>query len=192
MIDEVVDYRYELLRAGFASVVEAIDPDWSEHPHLKDTPSRVARMFTELLNGTEFEFTTFDNKDVDQMVLVRDIYFYSLCAHHMLPFHGHAHVAYIPGERLVGLSKFARVVDHFSRGLNIQEELTADIKNFLVEELKPKGVGVILEAEHLCMSMRGIERPGHLTTTSAMQGVFLDPSKGARQEFLELIGRRHA
>jgi GTP cyclohydrolase I len=180
------------LMDALEGVLKQIDSEWEEHPHLRGTPQRVALMYDEMLiQPSHFTFTTFINKDVDQMIVLRDLYFYSLCAHHMLPFHGHAHIAYIPAGKLAGLSKFARVVDHFSRGLNIQEELTKDVMNFLEEQLEPKGVAVVLEAEHLCMSMRGIQRPGHLTTTSGMTGVFLDTSKGARQEFLSLIGRNH-
>lgn len=163
------------------------DPE--ENPHLAETPHRAARSFRELTTPDEFNFTVFENKDIDQMVTVSDVPFYSLCAHHMLPFHGRAHIAYIPEMYLVGLSKLARTVEHFGRGFNVQEELTKDIVDFLDEKLEPKGTAVVLEAHHLCMAMRGIQKPGHLTTTSAMRGVFLDPNKLARQEFLDLIRR---
>ena len=171
-------------------LLEELGLDVEESPHLQDTPHRVARMLKELTTPHEFNFTTFDNKDITHMVVVRDIPFYSLCAHHLLPFFGRGHIAYIPAGKLAGISKFARTVKHFSRGLNVQEELTEDIKNFLVENLEPVGVGVVLEGTHLCMAMRGVES-GHMTTTSAMQGAFLNPDKGAREEFLRLIGKNH-
>jgi GTP cyclohydrolase IA len=123
------------------------------------------------------------------MVLVRDIEFYSMCEHHMLPFFGKAHVAYIPGDRIVGLSKMARVVDVFARRLQVQERMTDQVADALVEELAPCGVGVVIEAQHLCMMMRGVEKQGSSTITSAMRGAFLsDPS--TREEFLRLVHSR--
>jgi GTP cyclohydrolase I len=187
----VLRTRNARLEGVVESLLELLGLDVEENPHLAGTPRRVAQMFRELTTPLEFNFTTFENKDIDNMIVIKDMPFYSLCAHHMLPFFGKAHVAYIPDGKLAGLSKFARTLKHFTRGLNVQEEMTQDIMNFLVEHLDPKGVAVVVEGTHLCMAMRGIESSGHLTTTSAMYGVFLNPKKGARSEFLSLINGQH-
>lgn len=157
--------------------------------HYKDTPERFVKMLEELTIPENFQFTTFPNKDprIDEMVVVQDIPFYTLCAHHIIPFFGYCHIAYIPEESVAGLSKFARTVKAASKGFHIQEELTASIADFIEKRLEPKGVAVVMRAEHLCMTMRGVQVPGTQTTTSSMRGVFLDPEKGARQEFLSLI-----
>ena len=154
---------------------------------LRETPRRVAAAFAELLTPEPFDLTTFPNEEgYDELVLVRDIPFQSLCMHHLLPFHGVAHVAYLPGERILGLSKLARVVEHFSRDLQLQERLTTQVAGWLQEELQPKGVGVVLEAEHLCMSMRGVRKPGATTVTSAVRGLMRD-SVAARNEAMSFI-----
>ena len=163
------------------------DEDWGHDPHLKQTPTRFAKMLRELTTPEPFEFTTFPNNGTDEMVVVKDIPFYTLCAHHVIPFFGVAHVAYIPGEEIVGLSKLARVVRHFSSALNVQEELTQTIANYLADGLRPVGVAVVMEAEHLCMTMRGVQVPGTRTTTSCMLGAFGDHTRQARSEFLSLI-----
>jgi GTP cyclohydrolase I len=156
---------------------------------LADTPVRVARMYAELLTPHPFSATTFPNDGgYDELVVARDIPFHSLCEHHLLPFVGVAHVAYLPGERIVGLSKFARVVDSFARTLQVQERLTTQVADWIERELAPKGVGVVLEAEHLCMSLRGIQKPGATTVTSALRGVVRDDPR-TRQEFLALTQR---
>jgi GTP cyclohydrolase I len=156
---------------------------------LADTPLRVARMYAELLTPRPFKPTTFPNDGgYDELVVARDIPFHSLCEHHLLPFVGVAHVAYLPGERIVGLSKLARVVDSFARALQVQERLTTQVAEWLQRELEPKGVGVVLEAEHLCMSLRGIQKPGATTVTSALHGVVRDDPR-TRQEFLALTQR---
>lgn len=162
--------------------------DFDAH-HMQDTPKRFVKMMKELTTQEEFEFTVFKNEQsIDQMVVVQDIPFYTLCAHHMIPFFGKAHIAYIPGDYIAGLSKFARTVRYFMRGLTVQEDLTQNICDFLVEKLvDPLGVAVIMRGEHLCMTMRGVQTPGTLTTTSALHGVFLDPSTKAREEFLSLV-----
>ena len=160
-----------------------------ENPHLEETPTRVANTFLELTTPQPFTFTVFDSSDIDQMISVTNIPFYSLCAHHLLPFFGSAHVGYIPNGKMAGLSKLSRTVEYFSKGINVQEELTHDIKEFLEEHLEPKGTMVVLEARHLCMEMRGAETRDHKTTTSAVSGVFLNPEKQARTEFLELLRR---
>lgn len=154
---------------------------------LKNTPKRWARFMNEWLHEDgKFNFTTFPNPGVDQMIVVKDITFYSMCSHHLIPFFGKAHIVYIPTERIAGLSKFARVVDKFAHKPQLQERLTQEIVNFLQEELQPLGVMVVIEAEHLCMSMRGIKRPGHKTITSCLKGVFRDKPE-AREEALRLI-----
>jgi GTP cyclohydrolase I len=157
---------------------------------LRDTPRRVAETYAELLTPRPFEATTFPNEDrYDQLVLARSIPFHSLCMHHLLPFHGVAHVGYLPGERIIGLSKLARVVDLFARDLQIQERLTMQVADWLQAELRPRGVGVVLEAEHMCMSMRGVCKPGSRTVTSALRGTVRDDAR-TRQEFLTLTTRR--
>ena len=154
------------------------------------TPARVARAYAELLTPEPFEATTFANDEgYDELVVARSIPFSSLCEHHLLPFAGIAHVGYLPGERLVGLSKLARVVTHFSRRLQVQERLTTQITNWLVEALHPKGVGVVLEAEHACMSLRGVRAAGSMTLTSALAGLVRDDER-TRAEFFSLVGHR--
>ncbi|MFL5798167.1 MAG: GTP cyclohydrolase I FolE [Actinomycetota bacterium] len=163
------------------------DPD---RPGLRDTPRRVAASFTELLTPVEFTPTTFPNDEgYDQLIIARDIEFSSLCEHHLLPFHGVAHVGYIPGERIVGLSKLARVVEMFARDLQVQERMTGQIASWLEDRLRPVGAGVVLEAEHTCMAMRGVRKPGAHTITSALRGALRTDAR-TRQEFLSLATRR--
>ena len=158
--------------------------------HLRETPRRVAKAYAELLSPIPFNPTTFANDGgYDELVLVRDIPFQSLCAHHLLPFHGIAHVGYLPGERIIGLSKLGRVVDLFARDLQVQERLTTQVADWLEDQLAPRGVGVIIEAEHLCMSLRGVQKPGALTVTSALRGIVKDDPR-TRQEFLDLSRSR--
>lgn len=153
---------------------------------LRETPRRVAEAYAELLTPEPLALTTFPNHEAyDELVVLRDVPFRSLCMHHLLPFHGVAHVAYLPAERIIGLSKLARVVELFARGLQLQERLTVQVADWLEEQLKPKGVGVVLEAEHLCMSLRGVAKPGARTTTSALRGLVRDDPR-TRQEFLAL------
>ena len=155
--------------------------------HLRETPRRVAKAYAELLSPRPFNATTFPNDEgYDELVIVGEIPFQSLCAHHLLPFQGKAHVAYLPGERLVGLSKLARVVELYSRRLQLQERLTTQVADWLEEHLRPRGVGVVLEAEHLCMSLRGVQTAGANTVTSALRGAVKDDAR-TRQEFLSLM-----
>lgn len=155
---------------------------------LRDTPRRVAAMYQELLTPETFTFTTFDNSaGYDELILVRDIPFVSLCAHHLLPFNGVAHVAYVPGERIVGLSKLARAVKHFAKALQLQERLTKQVADLIQKELDPKGVGVVIEAEHQCMTIRGAQAVGTKTVTSTMYGLLRD-NASTRAEFLSLTG----
>ena len=159
-------------------------------PHTKDTPRRVAAAYAELLTPRAFNLTTFPNDEgYDELVLARDIPFSSLCQHHMLPFKGVAHVGYLPGDRILGLSKLARVVELFARGLQVQERLTKQVADWLQAHLDPKGVGVVLQAEHLCMSLRGVRASGSLTMTSALHGVLREDQR-SRAEFFSLAGVR--
>ena len=165
------------------------DPD---RPGLQDTPQRVARAYAEIFAGLDqdpFEIlsTTFD-EDHDEMVLVRDIPMYSTCEHHLVPFHGRAHVGYIPAEdgRVTGLSKLARLVEVFARRPQVQERMTRQIADALNDVLKPRGVIVVIEAEHLCMAMRGIRKPGSTTVTSAVRGMFRD-NVATRSEAMSLV-----
>ncbi|MGH9170566.1 MAG: GTP cyclohydrolase I FolE [Acidimicrobiales bacterium] len=155
---------------------------------LTQTPARVARAYAELLSQEPFVATTFANDEgYDELVLARGIPFSSLCEHHMLPFTGVAHVGYLPGERLLGLSKLARVVTYFSRRLQVQERLTTQVAGWLTETLHPKGVGVVLEASHACMSIRGVRASGAMTLTSALAGLVRDDER-TRAEFFALAG----
>ena len=155
-------------------------------PHLADTPRRVAQSFSEMLTPREFDLTTFPNDEgYDELVLARNIPVQSLCEHHMLPFTGVAHVGYLPGERILGLSKLARVVELFARDLQVQERLTVQVANWLQENLAPRGVGVVIEAEHMCMSLRGVQAKGSRTITSAVHGLIREDAR-SRQEFFAL------
>jgi GTP cyclohydrolase I len=157
---------------------------------LAETPRRVAAAFAEMLTHDPVELTTFHNDaDYDELVVVREIPFHSLCEHHLLPFHGVAHVAYLPGERIIGLSKLARVVELHARELQLQERLTMQVAECLQEHLQPKGVGVVIEAEHLCMSLRGVQKAGTRTTTSALLGLLRDDAR-TRSEFFSLVQDR--
>lgn len=168
--------------AAVSELLTALGRDVSSE-HLSDTPRRVAASLLEMLTPRDFSMTTFPNDErYEELVLVRNIPFHSLCEHHMLPFRGIAHVGYVPGERLVGLSKLARVVERFARDLQVQERLTQQISHYLTEQLSPRGVGVVLEAEHLCMTMRGAQSAGSMTTTTAFTGV-LTTDTAMRNQF---------
>ncbi|MGY1615158.1 GTP cyclohydrolase I FolE [Geodermatophilus sp. SYSU D00691] len=165
------------------------DPD---RPGLKDTPARVARAYTEIFAGLwqdpgEVLATTFD-EDHDELVLVKDIPMYSTCEHHLVPFHGIAHIGYIPGDdgRVTGLSKLARLVEVYARRPQVQERMTSQIADALSDVLKPRGVLVVIEAEHLCMAMRGIRKPGSRTVTSAVRGIFRE-NPATRSEAMSLV-----
>lgn len=159
---------------------------------LRDTPLRVAKMYEEVFSGLKVDpkdiITVFETEGHEEMVILKDIPFYSMCEHHLLPFYGKAHVAYIPRkDRLAGLSKLARVVESVSRRPQLQERITTQVADTLMNILKPYGVLVIVEAEHLCMTMRGVKKPGSRMTTSAVRGVFRK-SEVTRKEALQLIG----
>ncbi len=173
-------------------LLEAIGED-PDRDGLRSTPARVAAMYAEICEGLHDDparhLTVTFEADHDEMVMVRDIPLFSVCEHHLVPFHGMAHVAYIPGDdgRITGLSKIARLVDGFARRPQVQERLTSQIADALVRVLDPRGVFVVIEAEHLCMSMRGVRKPGALTVTSAVRGLFKE-SAATRAEAMSLIG----
>jgi GTP cyclohydrolase I len=180
-----------------ASAVETILGQIGEDPMrqgLLKTPERVAKAYGFLTQGYEqdpvelLRSAIFD-ESYSEMVLVKDIEVYSMCEHHMLPFFGKAHVAYIPNGKIVGLSKIPRVVDVFARRLQVQERLTIEIRDCIQSTLNPSGVAVVIECQHLCMQMRGVQKQNSQTTTSAFSGVFLESEK-TRKEFINLIGRR--
>ena len=169
------------------------DPD---RDGLRETPARVARAISEQFAGLRLEpadvLTTVFDADHEEMVLVRDIELYSTCEHHLLPFIGRAHVGYIPNEKgqITGLSKLARLVDMYARRPQVQERMTSQIADAMMATLEPRGVIVIIEAEHLCMSMRGVRKPGAKTVTSAVRGIFLN-SESTRAEAMSLLADRH-
>ena len=165
------------------ALLEALGADL-DADGLQDTPRRMADAYAELLTPQPFRATTFPNDDgYDQLIVAGAIPFHSLCMHHLLPFHGVAHVGYLPGERIIGLSKLGRVVELFARDLQIQERLTTQIADWLQRELQPRGVGVVLEAEHLCMSLRGVQKLGARTVTSALHGLVRDDPAPARSSW---------
>lgn len=162
-------------------------------PNLAETDLRVAKMYIEmfggLAEGAEPKVTTFPNEEgYNHMVMEKQIPFYSMCAHHLVPFYGHAHIAYIPRERILGLSKFARILEFYAKRPQLQERLTEQVVTYLEEKLQPLGAMVVIEARHLCVEMRGVKKPGALTVTSALRGIF--HQKPVREEFLDLL-RHH-
>ncbi|HEB32125.1 MAG TPA: GTP cyclohydrolase I FolE [Spirochaetes bacterium] len=180
----------EKIKKAVQMIIEEIDPD-PNRPDIVKTPERVARMYEEIFSGSfqnpDDTLKALLSEQHDEIVLVKDIPVFSMCEHHMLPFYGIAHVGYIPrGNRVSGLSKLARVVDVFAKRLQTQERLTSSIANLIVEKLKPRGVIVVIEAEHLCMIMRGVKKPGSYTVTSAVRGIFKENEK-TRAEALSLI-----
>lgn len=166
-----------------------LDP---EDPNLSETDVRVAKMYMEMFHGlkegSEPRVTTFPNEeDYGHMVMEKDIPFYSMCAHHLVPFYGRAHIAYIPRESIIGLSKFARILEFYAKRPQLQERLTEQVVGFLEEKLNPMGAMVVIEARHLCVEMRGVKKPGALTVTSAIRGAF--HQRPVREEFLDLLRR---
>jgi GTP cyclohydrolase I len=188
----IANYARQIDRAGVESAARdlllALGAD-ADADGLEETPRRVADAYAELLTPHPFRATTFPNDEgYDELIVARAIPFHSLCMHHLLPFHGVAHVGYLPGEHIIGLSKLGRVVEYFARDLQLQERLTTQVADWLEDELQPKGVGVVLEAEHLCMSLRGVQKMGAKTVTSALRGLVRDDVR-TRQEFLALTTR---
>ncbi len=160
----------------------------TESESLRGTPGRMARAYAELFTPRPFDLTTFPNEEgYDELVLARAIPVRSVCEHHLLPFVGTAHVGYLPGQRILGLSKLARIVEHFACRPQVQERLTKQVADWLSEHLQPKGVGVVIEAEHTCMTLRGVQATGAHTVTSALHGLVRDDPR-TRQEFLALTG----
>ncbi|MDR2040546.1 MAG: GTP cyclohydrolase I FolE [Bacteroidales bacterium] len=185
--------KTEQLQQLYAEVLRTITPD-PQKEGLEKTPLRIAQSLQFLtegynLNPRDIICSALFHEDYRQMVLVKDIEMYSMCEHHMLPFFGKAHVAYIPDGKITGLSKIARVVDAFSRRLQVQERLTMEIRDCIQEALNPMGVAVVIEAQHLCMMMRGVQKQNSVTTTSAFTGVFLKDHR-TREEFIHLIGKK--
>jgi len=189
----MAENKVERISFHVEEIMKVLDLDLRD-PNLKDTPRRVARMYLEIFggleDGSEPQITTFPNEErYDNMVMVKDISVFSVCAHHLIPFFGRAHVAYIPKDRIIGLSKLARIVEFYSKRPQIQERLTEQVIGFIEEKMDPQGSMVVLEARHLCMEMRGVEKPGALTVTSAVRGLFRTDDK-VREEFLKLLQLR--
>ncbi len=183
----------ERIEAAVVEILRAIGED-PEREGLRGTPRRIAAMYAELFSGLhrdpgEYLRVGFEDEQHHEMVVLKDIPFYSLCEHHLLPFHGVAHVGYVPDGRIVGISKVARVVETLARRPQVQERLTSQVADLLVEGLQAKGAAVVIEAEHLCMTMRGVKKPGSVMVTSAMRGLFRDDAR-TRSEFLSLIRSR--
>jgi len=183
----------EKIEQAVRLILEGVGDD-PERDGVRDTPRRVAQMYEEILAGVGVDpeplVTVVPGADFDEMIMVKDIPLTSLCEHHMLPFNGKAHVAYIPNKdgRITGLSKIARVVDTLAKRLQVQERLTTQIADVIDQTLQPRGVFVVIEAEHLCMTMRGVKKPGALTVTSAVRGLFRSDER-TRQEAISLIDR---
>ena len=192
MTEEPTKIDAERIQRAVKEILLAVGED-PEREGLKKTPERVARMYSELLGGT-FEDPNIHLRSVftekyDEIVLLRDIPFYSICEHHLLPFIGKAHVAYLPTGKVLGVSKLARIVDTFAHRLQAQERLTGQIADFLMENLKPMGVAVVLQASHSCMTIRGIKKPGSTMVTSALRGIFRRDPK-SRSEILSLMHKQ--
>jgi GTP cyclohydrolase I len=184
--------KFRVITRHMRGIIEALGLDPTD-ANLKDTDERVAKMYLEMFHGlsegAEPKVTVFPNEErYTAMVMEKDIPFYSMCAHHFVPFYGHAHVAYIPNERIVGLSKMPRIVEFYACRPQLQERLTEQIAGFMAEKLQPQGVMVVVEARHLCVEMRGVKKPGALTVTSAIRGIFFN--RPVREEFLDLLNRR--
>ncbi|MGZ4640847.1 MAG: GTP cyclohydrolase I FolE [Blastococcus sp.] len=187
VIRDRVDVNLPAAEEAVTALLRALGKDPADE-HLAGTPRRVADAYAELLSPRQFDLTTFPNDEgYNELVLATDIPVQSLCAHHLLPFTGVAHIGYLPGERILGLSKFARVLEMFARDLQVQERLTQQVADWLQENLAPRGVGVVIRAEHLCMSLRGVRAQGARTTTSALHGLLREDAR-SRQEFFALTG----
>lgn len=190
---DVPDPRVDALAGHVREMIRILGLDPEKDPNLVDTDRRVAKMYLDIFSGlnegTRPKLTTFPNDEhYTAMVMEKEIPFYSLCSHHFVPFYGHGHIAYIPNERIVGLSKLPRLLEFYARRPQLQERLTEQVASTLEDELKPMGVMVVIEARHLCVEMRGVKKPGAVTVTSAIRGIFLE--KAVREEFLDLLRRR--
>lgn len=182
----------EKIKKGVRLILEGIGED-IERAGIKDTPERVAKMYEEIFAGLkepgEEILRPIEGESHDEMILIKDIPFYSVCEHHLLPFIGKAHIAYVPSGKIVGLSDLVKVLEHFAKRPQVQERLTTQLADTIMERLKPKGAMVIIDADHLCMSMRGIKKPGSSTVTSAVRGIFRSKAS-TREELLQLIRKR--
>ena len=189
MADERSKIDAERIRKAVEEILLAVGED-IDREGLRKTPERVARMYAELLGGTfddpHVHLQSVFTEKYDEIVLLRDIPFYSVCEHHLLPFIGKAHVAYLPTGQVLGVSKLARIVDNFAHRLQAQERLTGQIADFLMQNLKPMGVAVVLQASHSCMTIRGIRKPGSMMVTSALRGLFKKDAR-SRNEVLSLM-----
>jgi GTP cyclohydrolase I len=189
MAEEPKRIDTERIRKAVEEILLAVGED-VHREGLRQTPERVARMYTELLGGTledpSIHLQSVFTEQYDEIVLLRDIPFYSICEHHLLPFIGQAHVAYLPTGKVLGVSKLARIVDNFAHRLQAQERLTSQIADFLMQNLKPLGVAVVLQASHGCMTIRGIRKPGSVMVTSALRGTFKKDAR-SRAEVLQLM-----
>jgi len=177
------------IKKGVRLILEGIGED-PERPGLKETPERISQMYAEIFSGLESPpeevLKTMEGETHDEMILVKDIPFYSVCEHHLLPFIGKAHIAYIPSGKIVGLSELVKALEHFAKRPQVQERLTSRLADMIMEKLRPKGAMVVIDADHLCMSMRGIKKPGSRTVTSAVRGIFRTKAS-TREEMLALI-----
>lgn len=182
-------FNHDQIKEAVKSILVGVGED-PDREGLRETPRRIAEMYSEIFGGLSMDPAAFlqvgFEEDHEEMVILRDIPFYSMCEHHFMPFHGIAHVGYLPEGRVVGVSKLARVVEAFARRPQVQERLTSQIADCIMDALQPLGVGVVVEAEHLCMTMRGIKKPGSRMVTSAMRGLFRK-RPATRAEFLSLL-----
>ncbi|HXU44161.1 MAG TPA: GTP cyclohydrolase I FolE [Thermoanaerobaculia bacterium] len=183
--------KIEAVAYHVRGILDALGLDLTD-PNLLETDRRVAKMYLEMFHGlsegAEPEITTFPNQEgYSHMVMEKNIPFYSMCAHHLVPFYGHAHIAYIPNDQIIGLSKFSRILEFYAKRPQLQERLTEQVVSCLEERLKPQGAMVVIEARHLCVEMRGVKKPGAETVTSALRGIF--HQKTVREEFLDLLRR---
>jgi GTP cyclohydrolase IA len=190
-LDEEQQRKLDVVAHHVRGILGALGLDLKD-PNLAETDLRVAKMYLEMFHGlqegAEPKVTTFPNEECySHMVMEKEIPFYSMCAHHLVPFYGHAHIAYIPNERILGLSKFARILEFYAKRPQLQERLTEQVVTYLDEKLRPQGAMVVIEARHLCVEMRGVKKPGALTVTSALRGIF--HQKTVREEFLDLLRR---
>ncbi len=180
------------IEEGVRLILEGIGEN-ADRPGLKDTPTRVAKMYAELFAGLsepkEDLLKPIEGESHDEMVLLKEIPFYSICEHHLLPFIGKANIAYIPDGKIAGLSELAKALEHLANRPQVQERLTTQLADIIMERLKPKGCMVVIDAEHLCLSMRGIKKPGAKTVTSAVRGIFRS-KQSTREEMLELLKRK--
>lgn len=188
----ILPARVENIALHVRGLLNALGLDLSD-PNLAETDVRVAKMYLEMFQGLEQgaepKVTTFPNDEgYSHMVMEKQIPFYSMCAHHLVPFYGHAHIAYIPRDRILGLSKFSRILEFYAKRPQLQERITEQVVSYLDEKLQPLGAMVVIEARHLCVEMRGVKKPGAVTTTSAIRGIF--HQKPVREEFLDLL--RHS